>query len=236
MDSGIRASAFAGLGALFLSIIISTFSGAPFGVILLRAILSGVGFSILVFIAIKTTSRFIPELFDDSSAQASWAKDNASGIASSNVLGSRVDIVLSEEDDQEEPELLEAVSDGYKENTDNIVADDELKREVQSLVSNPVLTEESDEETVMPRPSVALDELDSLPDLDGFSDSFASLNPDGSENIDPDNRRDGNESDYSRLAGPSSSMPSSGNPNAGQDPAVLAKAVQTLMRRDQKGQ
>ena len=110
----------------------------------------------------------------------------------------------------------------------------ELQREVASLRAETLISSEqgdlAPEGGGAPRPSVALDELDTLPDLDGFSDSFSESHH---EATDPGAAPG---ADSSRLMGVSDSMPTAGNPNAGTDPAVLAKAVQTLLRRDQKGQ
>lgn len=224
MDSSIRASAFAGLGALILSIIISAFSKVQFGIILIRALVSGFGFALLVFAAIKTLSRFIPELLEAGSGQEAW-----SGEA---LPGSRVDIVLSEEGQDMTPSSDYASA---AQNNNTLLNTKELKNELHFLDSSPLVQDEIAAEQTMPRPSVSLDDLDSLPDLDNFSDSFASQNYAGDENEASDAARENAANDYSRLPGPSSSMPSHGNPVAGTDTAALAKAVQTLLRKDQKG-
>lgn len=79
------------------------------------------------------------------------------------------------------------------------------------------------------RSSVGFDELDMLPDLDGFTDSFtASEFASGGSS--------GNRAEAERP------MPSSGASSqarsgaaAGMDPAEMAKAVRTILKRDQKG-
>jgi len=223
VDSSIRASAFAGLGALALSVIIAIFSGVPFGALALRALLSGLGFAALAYAALSVLRRFLPELFNDAAPSPDAA------------LGARVDIVLPGGDEV-------AVETGGSLSVEPAVPtptldSGELQREVASLRSEALVPADTGEDVaVAPRPSVALDELDTLPDLDGFSDSFAQAGAGSSEFGDAGLGATGTEPDASRLMGPSSSMPTAGAPDAGNDPAVLAKAVQTLLRRDQKGQ
>lgn len=72
-----------------------------------------------------------------------------------------------------------------------------------------------------------MDTLDVLPDLDTLSDSFGSVLPEESG-------EDSSIKSDSQITGSfSSGGYSSGG---GGDPVVLAKAVQTLLRKDQKGQ
>ncbi len=253
VDSSIRASAFAGLGAFALSVIVAVFSRVPFGALLLRALLSGLGFAGLVFGAIQLIKRFLPELLDGSSRPQDGGLDAG--------LGSLVDIVLpggdelrpeSGQENRQAPSAgeagLEALPLANADPMDSVDSG-ELAREVASLrndalVSNdPGDTSPDGAGSVAPRPSVSLDELDTLPDLDGFSDSFAEGQSGDSEFADSSGGANDGESGgrssagrSSRMTGVSDSMPTAGSPDAGRDPVVLAKAVQTLLRRDQKGQ
>jgi hypothetical protein len=253
----LRASAFAGLGAFALSIIVAIFSRVPFGILLLRALLSGVGFAALIYGAQWVLKRFVPELFDESMPASSGSVDARAGV------GSLVDIVLpGGEDDQPsavldvgpvvKSESLVTTRAGMAESTrldlaDSVVSGNpvsvdsgELAQEVAALKvdafvsSDPGSSYADSALGVAPRPSVTLDELDSLPDLDGLSDSFTETVPGNSGSV--VGGEAGSDRDASSRMGPSSSMPTAGNPNAGTDPVVLAKAVQTLLRRDQKGQ
>ncbi len=254
MDSSIRASAFAGLGAFALSVIVAWFSRVPVGALLLRALLAGAGFAVRCFGALWLLRRFLPDLFDDSA--------RPTGLALDGQAGTLVDIVLPGGDDERPGAAMSA--DGSGRQLDAASPDGaasmgdanprraavsesdldlslatsldsgELQREVASLRADTLISNDPNELAPesggAPRPSVALDELDTLPDLDGFSDTFSESHADGDASGGPSG------ADASRMMGVSDSMPTAGNPNAGTDPAVLAKAVQTLLRRDQKGQ
>jgi len=229
VDSSLRASAFAGLGAFALSIIVAAFSRVPFGALVLRALLSGLAFAGLCYGAIMVLRRFLPELFGDVAATAYAGQDES--------VGSIVDIVLPGGEAERDVQAAEAgesapavAAEPRREPAATAVAAGELEREVADLRSDSFVSSDPGEAPSpngAPRPSVSLDELDTLPDLDGFSDAFTTTLAGEGEAPAPD---------ASYLAGPSDSMPSAGAPDAGRDPAVLAKAVQTLLRRDQKGQ
>jgi hypothetical protein len=233
VDSSLRASAFAGLGAFLLSIIIAVFSRVPFLVLLLRALVSGLGFFALFYGAQFVLKRFLPELFDESMA-----------ARSSPVTGTLVDIVIPGGDDSphegarlvvDEPMVSPHIeSTGAPASPAPVLGVNEIEREVadlrsdQLLASDPGGASENGNIGLAPHPSVALDELDSLPDLDGLSDAFADSTTPVSGN-----------GDVANQIGVSESMPTASGPSTkdgGQDPALLAKAVQTLLRRDQKGQ
>lgn len=238
MDSSLRASAFAGLGAFMLSCLIALLARVPFGVLLVRALLSGLAFGAFVYGALMVLQRFMPELLDGTTMKESEASE----------LGSVVDIVVPggeyEHAGSERPaaaaygEAIVPAEQGPRE----VIDSGELEREVADLrteglvASDPLAFEQPGSEperggsAMAPRPSVGLDELDTLPDLEGFSDSFSS----GSAG-DLD-RSDGSDDRAIGPMGVSDSMPTAGSPDSGQDPVVLAKAVQTLLRRDQKGQ
>jgi len=214
------------------------FSRVPFGTLLLRALLSGLGFAFLFFGSLWLLKRFLPDLFDETARPQDLNADGS--------LGSVVDIVLpgGEED------RLDAAThaDGLRASNDapsfmpgisaQSVESGELAREVADLRADALVSSDpadsASQGSIAPRPSVALDELDTLPDLDGFSDSFSDGQPGGSV---PSDASGGSPAgDASRFMGVSDSMPTAGSPDRGKDPVVLAKAVQTLLRRDQKGQ
>lgn len=238
MDSSLRASAFSGLGAFILSCLIALFSRVPFGVLIVRAVLSGLAFGVFVYGAIAVFHRFMPELLDGTAVKEQDA----------SMLGSVVNIVVPggeyEHAGSGQPRDSgfgsEAISPG--EGTKAGIATEELERQVGDLRTDGLLTSDPVEfaqsgaeterlgTTMAPRPSVVLDELDTLPDLEGFSDSFSSA-PSGEIG-----GSDGSEAGGFGPMGVSDTMPMAGSPDSGQDPAVLAKAVQTLLRRDQKGQ
>ena len=237
MDSSIRASAFAGFGAFALSIIVAVFSRVPFGALLFRALLSAVGFAAMTYAAIWLLKTFLPEIFDEQARPSAQDEEGS--------VGRIVDIVLpgaeadGGESDGDMPLSSHAASGdqtrGRVESPGlHSVDSGDLEREVAGLRSDVLISNDPSDTSssgggMAPRPSVALDELDTLPDLDGFSDSFSDSVPGGAESS------PGTERDASRFMGASDSMPTAGAPDAGKDPVVLAKAVQTLLRRDQKG-
>jgi len=199
---------------------------------LLRAFLLAVFFGLACFGAIMLLKRFLPELFDGSvpidSGEAGDLPDT----------GRLVNIVLPGAEDLQElsPDVSGAMQ--YQEAPagqigalDRIAAAGPaeeqagtLETEVQDIRSESLLlhsdaTGASD--PMGPRPSVALDELDVLPDLDSLTDSFVASSGDIVTNDD--------------VAGSPSPYASGSAGSDKGDPALLAKAVQTLLRRDQKG-
>ncbi|OHD13001.1 MAG: hypothetical protein A2Z96_01170 [Spirochaetes bacterium GWB1_48_6] len=239
MDSSIRASALAGLGAFALSVIVALFSRVPFGTLFLRALLSGLGFACLSYGSLWLLKRFLPDLFDETARPPQE-------LGSDGTMGSVVDIVLpgGEEDRLETATQADGTSKSFDSASfmsgisAQSVESGELAREVANLRADALISNDpadsSSQGTTAPRPSVALDELDTLPDLDGFSESFSDGQPGGSDLSDSSGGSPAG--DASRYMGVSDSMPTAGSPDRGKDPVVLAKAVQTLLRRDQKGQ
>lgn len=236
MDSGFRVSAGVGLGALALSTLVAGFSRIPLGTLVLRALVFGVLFAALTYLVILLFRRFLPELFDE----------NLEVQAPEN--GRMVDIVLpGEESDAdavpaEQVEYLDQGEIGAPvggiAGTVNLVDPENaihgqprhgletgsLEQEVREISSDGLIQEAGSPGQGLSkklRPVVSLDQLDVLPDLDGLSDAF-SIAPDSDGGREP--------------AGFSPEAVSAAGGANGADPVALAKAVQTLLRRDQKGQ
>ena len=236
MDSGIRVSAGVGLGALALSIIVAGFSRIPLGILVLRAVVFGVLFAAFTYLIIMLFRRFLPELFDENlEVQAPES-------------GRMVDIVLPGEESDLDASAVEQVDyldqgdigravgvvpdSGMRADSEGTVYSQvrngpetgNLEQEVREI-SNDALIDRAatpgQGEDKRLRPVVSLDQLDVLPDLDGLSDAF-SIAPDSDGSGEP--------------AGFKPDASSSAGGTNGADPATLAKAVQTLLRRDQKGQ
>jgi len=279
LDTGIRVSVGAGLVAFVLSVIIALFSRIPFGTLLLRAFLLGLGFAALAFGLVFLLKRTLPELFNSSYDSNDVLDEQADS------MGTAVNIVLPGGD--ELPSELEPVEPGYadaaspgdnqgqleplsarsgsrdeaaefqpgmvhasanvRERTASVAdqigsagaqaADiSALTREVGEIRQNTLVSDDVASESPraasgnsgMLRPRVSVDDLDVLPDLDSLSSSFADI---GSGNSDVE---DSAASDVSYSSGSFSGGASS--TKGGEDPVVIAKAVQTLLRRDQKGQ
>jgi hypothetical protein len=199
---------------------------------LLRAFLLAVFFGLACFGAIMLLKRFLPELFDGSSP----VDRTESGEVSDT--GRLVNIVLpgGEELQELSPDTSGSMQyqeapgtqAGLPDRTAAAAMPDEqsgsLESDVQDIRSESLLLHGEGSgaaDSMGPRPSVALDELDVLPDLDSLTDSFVASSGDIVTNDD--------------VAGsPSPYAAGSAGSDKG-DPALLAKAVQTLLRRDQKG-
>lgn len=213
---------------------------------LLRALALGIGFALAAYGVVALLKRFLPELFEDYVP-----------APASDEPGGRVNIVLPEGDVYEARSAMRSVDDvepldegpsrdeGFAASAGAVY--DGAGSAARAALSEPSalsageaelesLREEvkaiRDEDLVPaqaaprpsaaggPRPSVGVDELDVLPDLDSLSDSF----------IAPI----GDAQDEEGFAGRPSPSGGGGGGDAG-DAAVMAKAIQTILRRDQKG-
>lgn len=208
MGSKIRISATIGIAAFILSVIVAIFSRIPFGYIVLRAVLIGAcvfGLSLAAFFLIE---KQLPELLDSQG-------DGADSPV--------IDISIDDNSDTEGPPIPSYASLRQKdEDGDADIV--EIVKEVEELDAEELLPEaesaDGNTDSVI-RPSVSLDELDTLPDMDNLSNTFSTDAELGASQVSEES-----------VAGTGSW--SSGSSSAG-DPAVLAKAVQTLLKRDQKG-
>lgn len=218
-----------------LSFLMGIFSGVSFGVLLFRALVFGIlgaGF-VLLF-------RFAWGKFQMDSGAESAQDDEA------REEGRQVDIVLPGED------ILPAGRSGSADGLattqaaafareelvprDSDVDDEfsnEIATEVEEIRRSP-LVEPSEPEAKAARPPSLLDDVDVLPDLDGFQDSFASP-------IAGDDGDGGNDDSVGfqpmEDLGDSHAYGARGSGGAGGDknPEMIAKAVRTLLKKDEKG-
>jgi len=248
VNTDLRASLIASGAAALLSAIVGAASGVAFLPLLLRAILGGLVIGGLVFGAFALARRFMPELFEE----AAEAPSSDSG------LGTAVNIVLP----AEEPEVGAGKEDfGSLEPAEGVAPPETADgpaplepfpgpgKRAESAPSRPAQAAYEEDsayggESLLDGPEEAspvesaelpsfsdspiregLEDLDVLPDLDSLSDSFAeSSSPARTEAA--DERRGA-----SSFAGGKASASGA----AGSDPALLAQAVRTLLKRDQKG-
>jgi hypothetical protein len=236
VDSGFRVSAGVGLGALALSIIVAGFSRIPLGTLVLRAVLFGFLFAAATYLVIILFRRFLPELFDESLEVRTPES------------GRMVDIVLPGEESDVEAMPAEQIdyldqgdigraagvfpdADSRIDPADMVYSQNRngpdtgnLEQEVREISNDGLIDRAAapgPDDAKRLRPIVTLDQLDVLPDLDGLSEAF-SIAPDP-----------GGLSEPAGFKPESTSAAGGAN---GSDPVALAKAVQTLLRRDQKGQ
>jgi hypothetical protein len=230
VDKDLRASLVAAGAAAALSALVGIIAGVGFFALFLRALIGGLFLGAAVYGGIVVLRRSVPGILDHDENSAA---DAASELLGASDLGANVDIVLP----GEEPEPDALVSDAEPfvaklfpegEADPGFVEEGSLlEPEEQIAEAEPAIPGNAGAEKDR-RPSLGFDELDVLPDLDGFTDSFtASEFAFGGSSAERSDRN---------LSG-SSSGGSSGS-RAGQeglDPATLAHAVQTILKRDQKG-
>lgn len=199
-------------GAFALSFLIGLFSGALFGIILLRAFIFGIiGGGLALGVPI-VADRYLPEVEEsDESAP-----------------GSSVDIVLDQENPHtpgQEDFIQEVVEGPSGPKTDS--------EDVDSLpedegVSDLEAVDDGSGEAPSPPPATesrksgpAPGSLSGLPSLDGFEDSFSASLPADESGGGP-----------SFVGGFAETVDVDGME---QDPREIAKAVQTILKKDQEG-
>jgi len=223
-----------GAAAFLLSVFSGVVGGVGFGAVIVRALLAGLVFAAVGVGLELVVRRFLPELID---------------ADTSSDLGSRVNIVVDDEEDQlpagaEKPSVDGASDPGDEatgarsgeesdpeDNWDDLENPEEsLVQEVQEarggeesvetsntesgVAEETAPSTESGESSSTEQPSsVGTDELDELPDVGRFAEDFTS---DGT----PQSPQD---------SGPSNSGSVESN---GQDPAMIARALQTMLKRE----
>ena len=248
VESDLRASLVVGAVAAGLSLLVGLLSRVDFLPLLVRALVFGIVFGGLGWAVLYFLRRYLPDLFDDgarSSAEPAGFETEAAdggGGETGSVLGSEVDIVLGPDDDEallatggehgsgregtasparagRGPAVGAEVEDAEDVDMEDDGAPSLIEPAVRSVESAPM-------GAAMPaRASMGVDELDILPDLDSLSESFVGAGGD----------HDTGSSFASTESGSNESRGRTGGTGAGADPAALALAVRTLLKRDQKG-
>lgn len=217
--------------AAVLAFISGLFGRVSFAVVLLRTLMGAAAFGAFAFGIAFLLKQFIPELFEtaaESAAGGDSAKDSEHTDTSRS--GSNLNIVLEGEEPSFAVEGNEEVSastqtgDGDNEFIEEIREDDVHEdggSEQKSAAGNTVKASNAEEPGDILDDYGDLSDVDTLPDLEEFSDSFESVaaSQDGDtfseKNRDSDNKVDMLEGQH--------------------DPATVAKAVRTIIRRDQEG-
>lgn len=246
----------AAAGAAFvLSLLLGLLSGGSFAYALLRAASFAAVFFVLSAVAYWLITQFIPELLGASAPDAADGADAAAGDLGEDggVLGRRVN--LSVGDDQEGDYGGGIAAQGAA-GADEVSGGDDVSggdvpgdlggiggvEEPEPFAEREAALDQNTEDGytgnigVSPQsapakgaspalPSGLLDEVDALPDLESMSDSFIS------PIVGEEERRD--------LAGPASSKSPGSSVSLGSggtfDSRELASAIQTILKRDQKG-
>ncbi len=183
-----RASAFAAAAALLLSLLTGIIAGVPFAALVGRALLGATVFAVVAAGISLVADRYLPGLGQTEGGDRSGDEDRPGG---------RVDVVIDDTMDEEgEPQELERSGEE---------AEGEEGEELAELEAAG-----EDEEPAGPEEQGELadvDSLESLPDIEGLSGSFAETP------IEPDE------------------PPDSAEP--GEGPGMMARAVRTVMRREE---
>jgi hypothetical protein len=246
VDRDLRASLVAACAAAALSALVGIFAGVGFFSLLFRAFGCGLAIGAAAYGGIVVLRRALPGMLDadDAREDAGPAPD----LAAAPEMGANVDIVLPGE--PIEPESLAPGVESFAPSLASRGADEPAFAE-PAFIDEPSLLEPEDQvaeaEPAIParagaraspnagpgresRPSLGFDELDVLPDLDGFADSFtASEFAFGGSPAERPER-------VPAVGGGSGGGTSASRPGQeGLDPAALAQAVRTILKRDQKG-
>jgi hypothetical protein len=229
VDADLRASLYVAGAAAATSIVIGAFAGVLFLPLIVRALIGGSLVGALVFGAFALIRRFLPGLLPGQSQDAEATDSVFSSGEGESTAGSRVDIVLPGGDLERSSDLaaegspvggVEEVRAGIED------IDAENAEEISLIDAEEPAGRESAAVSIPPAPSHAssmtesLEDLDVLPDLDGFTDSFAAAEFSSSGGV---------------LPSAKAEEQSSPRVSDGLDPATLAKAVRTILKRDQKG-
>jgi hypothetical protein len=231
VDRDLRASLLAACAAAALSALVGVIAGVGFLVLLLRALACGAAIGAATFGAIALFRQSVPGLMDRAAAQGPEA-----GIepAVGPEMGSNVNIVLPGEAGEigtlaegpaplaSDAEPAEAVEDAEEADEPSLLESDEGTFDAEAAI--PAETGRG----AGKRASLGFDELDVLPDLDGFSDSFTAS----------EFASGGQAAERSAAVAMPSSAAAASVPRTGQgnlDSAALAQAVRTILKRDQKG-
>jgi hypothetical protein len=218
----------AAAGCLVLSLLTGIIAGVGFWALILRALLMGILGGALALGLRWLLIRFLPELTGAAMERPAMPEGE---------MGQNVDIVVTDPESREADDGTAGAA--RREDVENFeeagaepetaaargrAGESDFTEELEELKSSPILTskaegDESSYQTVKP-PDV-IEDVDVLPDLESFQDSFAVSAPSGEE---------GSESASEER---SSRAPSRGG--GANDPDLIAQAIRTALARDNKG-
>lgn len=244
MDKDLRASLVAAGSAAALSALVGAFAGVGIITLFLRAIVGAMLIGAAVYGAIMLLRSLLPGLLSEGEKADDFELPHGGDEPEK---GTNVDIVLPGETAATESYVeADEISDyvpiarpGAGNAKSRVAAEDLLDAEATELFpvdeASLLDAEAGDAVAAMPvassrdqgrRPSVGFDDLDVLPDLEGFSDSFTAseFNTGGSSAANSQQKSYGAQGSNGARSG-----------QEGLDPASLAQAVRTILKRDQKG-
>ncbi|MDY7027889.1 MAG: hypothetical protein SVR04_06305 [Spirochaetota bacterium] len=217
--------------AAVLAFISGLFGRVSFGIVLFRTLLGAAAFGAFAFGTAFLLKQFIPELFDsavDSATGGQSGKDTEHADTSHS--GGNVNIVLEGEEPSFTVEGKEEAS-GFTQagDSDNEFIEEIREEDVQEdegggqrpTAENAVQASNSAETGDILDDYGDLSDVDTLPDLEEFSDSFESVAASQDDDTFSEKSRS-SDNKVDMLEGQ-------------HDPATVAKAVRTIIRRDQEG-
>ena len=239
MELNWRVSAVCAAAAFFISLLFGIGGGVQFGALILRAFIGAIVFAVLGAVGHQLMQKFLPELFQMTSAGETRSGEN-------------IDIVIQDREDsdseagesvQAEEPGIEAIKPNFHRGHNHVAESETEDKEPEDFDS---LVEEIEEVAApaeeiaavkkrMPQPEEAVESVenvDALPELGSLESSFAS----------PINEHDAS-GDARQLSGSSGNVDAlgggggggSGGAGGGQDPAHLAKVLQTILKKGNEG-
>ena len=207
-------------GTVILSVLTGLISGVSAGVVLFRALLIAAVTFIFAMAAVWVVKTYLPELLMSDGRESSSKNDSAG--ASSDQAGSRVNIVMDNETDNPGgAPFTGADNTGQVHELDN---GDIQIAESEGNVHNSKLEETAMESVAIQGGGASVDVLPSLDNLD-FGTSAA------------EHSEDSDEMEVETPSEPEVSLRSSHGGSGmaeNSDPAEIAKAVKTVLSRDQQ--
>jgi hypothetical protein len=192
--------------AFILSLLFGLLAGAAFLTALLRAGIFAVFFFVFSGIVYWLITQYIPELLESPSHESSDSVVDIPDLGSKVNISQLVKETIEEDEFISEKALDQNVEEGYT-------------REEHGTAR----TESNEESSPSPAlPVGVIDDVDELPDLEGMSDAFVMPISDFGEDSES---ADAKVSTPIKKAGTSADF----------DPKEMAMAIQTILKRDQKG-
>jgi len=221
----------AGIGGFtfILSLLVGLASGVAFATLIFRALISGVVFSGIVLGAGVLIEKYLPELWSLIVSEESGKSEGGGGV---DIVIPAEDPYSAEEKNEEGEETKEILQSGLEveekvqEDTVNEISS-EFVEEMEELGGNlngeEELKEKNKKDKNLQEDSIIHD-IDTLPDIETFSDSFSPL------------KEEGKPKSFSGVSEGKKGM--SGGRGVDtfierQDPLSIAKAIQTIMKKDQ---
>ena len=228
----IKIAIWCAAAAGLLSFIAALIGPVGFAAVLLRSLGGGIGFGLLSYGLLMVLHRFVPEIFDQTGGPAAEDEEIEVEQGSEARPGAKLDIVVDNDEpdfsqtaaydggqgegESEDDTFIEEVAEEDSHGEDASGSEGAVSAAGASTEKEPSITEEFQE----------LSDVDTLPDLDNFSDAFEGVAASQDEG-----------GGYSSSTGGSMGSRDESVDILGEehDPATIAKAVRTIIGKDQEG-